>query len=109
MAKKDDNQQDEQQDNTEQFGADFLFYKSSVAGLGVALPAEDPEDRSELHREVRFVPYEVFDEKTGEHYRVGYLATDDPDAQELLSEDLNVEQIDEEQYKEATEKYKRVG
>jgi hypothetical protein len=87
------------------FGSDFKFYKSSLAGLSVRI-GDEPE-RSEQPTKVRFVPYSEFDEAKGEHNTVGYLATDEQDAIEVLADDPNVTEIEESEYREATENGKR--
>lgn len=91
----------------ESFGKDTKFFKSTVAGLSVQI-GEEP-DRDEQPTTVRFVPYEFFDEEKGDHYVVGYLATDEQDAIEILADDVNVEEIDEKEFKDATENGKRAA
>ena len=98
--------QNDNPDDQEGFGDGTCFYKSSIAGLSI--PVGDPEDNGGVQLHVSFQPYEVFDEKIGERYRVGYLATDEQDVQEVLADDINVEEISEEEYLEATEKHKKV-
>lgn len=97
---KDKSQPDENETNENEFTSDTHFYKSVVAGLAVALPALDPEDRSELHQEVKFTPYTFFDEKKGERYQLGLLATEEPDVLDVLTDDPNVEEISEEEYQQ---------
>ena len=96
------------QEKTEpEFGADFKFYKSEIAGLGVRIA--EPEDRSEVGIEkVRFVPYEFRDEKKGENYRIGLLATEEPEAIEVLVDDPNVVEIEQAEYEKLVETGKRV-
>lgn len=85
------------------------YYKClNIPGLSIPLGDEEAPSGADL-KEVRFQPYEAFDEEKGEHYRVGFLATNEPDVQEILADDANVEEISEEEYKEATEKLKKVA
>lgn len=87
----------------ETFGSDFKFYKSSlVPGLGVRIG--DEPNRDGVPQKVRFVPYSFYDEEKGETIRVGYLATEEQDAHEVLSDDANVEEIDEKEYRDALDK-----
>lgn len=82
--------------------ADMKYYRSpNLAGLSVQIG--DEPDRTEQPTEVRFSPYEERDKKTGDLKRVGYLATDEQDAQEILGDDPNVQEITETEYREATE------
>lgn len=82
------------------FGDDYKFYKSSlVPGLSVQI-GDEPE-RDEIPQRVRFTPYSFFIEEKGETVQVGYLATDESDAIEVLADDPNVEEIDENEYREA--------
>lgn len=101
---KDKSQSDENTDNKEnqdeEFNSDTRFYKSSIPGLAVALPPLDEEDRSELHQEVKFTPYNFFDEKKGDHFQLGLLATDEFEVLEVLADDPNVEEISEEEYQQ---------
>lgn len=83
-----------------EFTPDTAFFRSTIPGLSIQF-GDEPE-RDEQPQEVRFVSYEQFDAARGEHYRVGYLATDEADAIEVLQEDLNVTEIDEADYRAAT-------
>lgn len=76
----------------EEFSSDTRFFKSKIAGLSIQY-GDEPE-RDEAPTTVRFTPFEFFDEKRGERYTVGFLATEEPDALEVLAEDPNVEEID---------------
>ncbi len=83
------------------------FFKSAIAGLAVALSESD--DRGEVGvEEVRFEPYEIWNEKRGEHYRIGLLATDDDNAIQVLEDDPNVEEIDEDAYNQTVEEGKKI-
>lgn len=80
------------------------FYKSSIAGLSVSLGTSDPEDRTTVGvDEVKFKPVSFFDEKRGEHYQLGFLATADSYVQEVLDEDPNVVEIKQAEYDEAVQ------
>lgn len=89
----------------EVFGEGTKFYKSVLAGLSVQIG--DSPERDEQPNMVRFQPYEFRDEARGENYTVGYLATDEPDAQEILDDDGNVEEITEKQYRDQTSSGKK--
>lgn len=102
LNKKDDEDTEQEQKS---FGSDFKFFESTLPGLGVRIGDEPARD--EQPQKVRFVPYEFFDEEKGDHYSLGYLATDEQDAIEVLSDDPNVKEITEDEYREATEKGKR--
>lgn len=90
-------------------GEDDRYFKSAISGLTVPFPALDNEDRSELEKSVRFTPYLYKDEAKGEDYKLGLLATDEPDIIEVLEDDINVEEIDEKEYQELVEAGKKVG
>jgi hypothetical protein len=82
-------------------GRSFNYYKSKIDGLAVQVGApEHAGTTPELHQEVKFTSYLQFDERHGDHYRIGLLETDDPDVVEALADDPNVEQITKKQYKE---------
>lgn len=85
------------------FAEGTVFYKSNIPGLDVQLA--EPEDRSDVGVEnVRFQPYEFKNKENGEKYKLGLLATDDQDAIDILSEDPEVTEIDENEYRDlATE------
>lgn len=77
------------------------YYRSTLPGLSVAV--EEPEQRSDLLNEIHFQPVEHWNEQLGDHYKLGYLATDEPNAIEILADDQNVTEITWEQYWAATE------
>lgn len=87
--------------DSQEFGSDFLFFKSLIPGLSIQIG--DTPERDQQPDYVRFTAYEFFDEKKGEHFSVGYLATDETDAIEVMADDPNVEEINEAEYREATE------
>jgi hypothetical protein len=89
----------------ETFSKDYRFYKSKIAGLTINIG--DTPERDEQHEFVRFTPYEFFDEAKGDHYIVGYLATDEQDAIEVLADDINVEEIKQEEYQKVVQTAKR--
>lgn len=68
------------------------FFRSNVSGLIISTG----EDTS-----VRFQPY--YEKYQGDDVRVGYLATADERALEVLAEDLNVEEISEKEFVKATD------
>lgn len=82
--------------------ADTKYYRSKLLP-GLSIQIGDEPGRQEQPTEVRFTPYAEKDEKTGDTNRVGYLATDEPDAQEILTDDANVEEISKEEFEQATE------
>lgn len=84
----------------EVFGDGFHFYKSRLAGLSVQIG--DTPERDEQPTTVRFQPFEFHDEAKGEDYNIGFLATDEQDAIEILADDVNVEEIDEDEYRKQT-------
>lgn len=104
-------------DELEQLIADFdsdddsgeqRYYRSSIPGLAVSLSESD--DRSEVGvDEVRFKPFQLWDEKKGEHYKVGLLATDEPEVIEVLEEDSNVVEIEQDEYEKLIEAGKEIG
>lgn len=96
---------DTEQEGQETFGSGFKFFESQLPGLSVQIG--DEPDRDEQPNLVRFTPYEFFDEAKGDHYSLGYLATDEQDAIEVLSDDFNVKEITEDEYRKATSKGKR--
>ena len=91
--------------DNESFNSDTKFYESVIAGLSVQVG--DSPERDEQPELVRFTPYEFFDEEKGEQYVKGYLATDEKDAIEVLSEDPNVSEISKEDYEKAVKDGKR--
>lgn len=103
-------------DELEQLIADFdmqddgekRFFKSTIPGLAISL--SESEDRSEVGvDEVRFQPYQLWNEKKGEHYKIGLLATSEPEAIEVLDEDTNVVEIDEDEFNKLAEEGKQIG
>lgn len=73
------------------------FYKTSTWGLAVALSSND--SRSEVGvDEVRFRPFQLRNEQTGDIEKFGLLATEDPDVIEAVAEDHTVQEIDEDLY-----------
>lgn len=99
MSKDNDNKNDDQKQTT---GAVVKYYKSTIAGLSLQLNEPDNDDRAEIGiDEAKFVPVRFFDEKAGEHYQLGFLATDDEYAQDLLEEDPHVTEIQKSEYDKA--------
>lgn len=87
---------------------DTRYFKTSIPGLSLSLSESD--DRSEVGvDEVRFEPYQLWNEKKGEHYKIGLLATDEPEVTELLEEDSNVVEIEKDEYDELVKAGKSVG
>lgn len=71
------------------------YYTSSLSGLTVGVG----------DAAVRFQPfYEKFE---GMRRKVGYLETEDSDVQKILKADINVIEISESDYKDATKKTAR--
>lgn len=73
---------------------------------GLSIQIGDEPGREDRPSEVRFVPYQDKD-KNGDAIRVGYLATDEQDAQEILEDDPNVEEITSQDFEKATLNGKR--
>lgn len=92
-------------DKKQEFTKDTKFFKSRIAGLAIQIG--DEPDRDEQPSVVRFTPYEFRDEKRGENYTVGYLATEEQDALEVLADDPNVTEVDEKEYRDVLENGKR--
>lgn len=92
-------------DTPEEDNADMKYYRSK--GLpGLSIQIGDEPGREDQPTEVRFTPYQEKD-KNDDAIRVGYLATDEQDAQEILSDDPNVEEISKEDFEKATVNGKR--
>ena len=89
-----------------EYSDDFEFFESIIPGLSIPYGEPEPE---QMQDHEQFVPYEFWDEQKGEHYRLGYLATEQEDVQEILSEDMNVKKISQDEFLEATRNHKRVG
>lgn len=95
MAKKDNQPSDD-----ENFGGEVKYYRSTIAGLSVSL--SEAEDRSIVGvDEISFTPVTTHDEEKGEDVRLGYLATDEPEAQEILEDDASVTEISKADYDKA--------
>jgi len=78
------------------------FYKSRLAGLSVVVDNDrDNQDPTTALEQVRFVPYE--EKFQGDIVRTGYLKTSDPRAVKILATDSNVEEISEDEFKQATD------
>lgn len=75
------------------------FFRSVVAGLKVVVG--EPDEGSPVPKTVGFTAYEERDH--GEKVTVGYLATSNDRAIEVLATDPNVEEIDEKEFKKATD------
>lgn len=97
MSKNDD------KDNEPKFSPGSMkYFKSTISGLAIQLNEPDNDDRTDIGvDEVKFVPVRFFDEARGEHYELGFLATDDEYAQEILAEDSNVTEINKSEYDKA--------
>lgn len=77
------------------------FFKcESFAGLTVHVPEGS---------DVRFVPYWVVKESTGDRNKVGFLATDDKAAIEILKKNSRVVEVKKEVYTEVVETFERAG
>jgi hypothetical protein len=84
------------------------YYKTATAGLAVSL--SDSDERGSVGvDEVRFTPYELWDEKKGDHYRLGLLETDEPEAIEILDEDSSVTNITQTEYKNLIKDGKKIA
>lgn len=76
------------------------YFRSKVWGLSVVVDPT-PEEGQVAPQIVQF---EAFVERIqGDQTKVGYLATDNARAIEILSEDPSVESISRKEYKEATD------
>jgi hypothetical protein len=83
-------------------GNSMKYYKSQISGLAISVSDPDPDDRRTVGvDEVQFKPVQFFDEKRGERYSLGFLATDDDIVQQLLEEDSNVVEIKKDEYDKA--------
>lgn len=107
MPKKNDTP--DQPDENEEFDnpSDLCYYKSQIPGLAVRIAENEDRDITGVEK-VRFIPYEFTDSKRGEKYRLGLLATDEPEAVEILDDDHNVTKINEDEYNRLVETGKRV-
>ena len=95
MAKKDNKPSD-----NENFGGEVKYYRSNIAGLSISL--SEAEDRSIVGvDEISFTPVTVHDEEKGEDVHLGYLATDELEAQEILEDDASVVEISKSEYDKA--------
>jgi len=79
--------------------SDVKFYRSVVSGLSVVVGK--PQSGEVAPETVRFSPFE--ERVRGEKVVVGYLETDNQRAIRALSEDSNVQEIKEKEYREATD------
>lgn len=96
------------QEEEQSFGEGYRFYKSTtLPGLSVQI-GDSPTGQQDQPQHVQFTPHEFFDEEKGDHYKVGYLATDEQDAIEVLADDTNVTEISESEYRDETQNAKRV-
>lgn len=99
MSKDNESKNDDQKQTP---GGSMKYYKSAIAGLSLQLNEPDNDDRAQIDvDELKFVPVRFFDEKAGEHYQLGFLATDDEYAQEVFEEDPNVTEIQKSEYDKA--------
>ena len=95
MGKKDN-----QPSDNENFSGDVKYYRSTIAGLSISLSESD--DRSIVGvDEISFTPVTIHDEEKGEDVRLGFLATDEPEAQEILEDDASVVEISKADYDKA--------
>ena len=89
------------------FGSETKFFKClTLPGLSVQI-GDSPTGQQDQPQHVRFTPFEFFDEEKGDHYRVGYLATDEQDAIEVLADDPNVIEITQAEFLDDTTNAKR--
>lgn len=82
------------------------YFKTPISGLTIPFGEAKP---GEMEKSARFTPYQLFDQAKGDHYKVGLLATDEPDILEVLEKDGNVQEIDQEEYEGLIESGKKVG
>ena len=87
--------------NNDESDRDFKYFKSTISGLSIQIG--DEPGRDEIPQEVRFKPYNFFDEEKGDHYQLGLLRTDEPDAIEVMDDDPNVTEITQDEYEQLIE------
>lgn len=76
------------------------YFKSRISGLEIVV-GDPPEDKSSLdHEKVRFVPYR--EKFQGDNIKVGYLATDNARALEILATQPDVQEITKKDFDQAT-------
>lgn len=75
------------------------YYRTNIAGLSFVVGA--PQGNEVAPETVRFKQYQEMWQ--GDEIRVGYLATDDIRAQRIAKADINVEEIEEEAFNQATD------
>lgn len=87
--------------------SDTKYFKSNVHALAVVVGNPDPTKGEVAHPTVNFVPYWV--KRLGEQgpgpdgaFKVGFLKTSNGSALKKLAGDLNVTEINKDEYDEAT-------
>ena len=82
--------------------AGVKYYRSRLHGLSVVVnnDLEDPDPTTAVEK-VRFEPFQ--EKFQGDDVKVGYLATDNKRAQELLDNDPSVEELTKDEYEKATD------
>lgn len=76
------------------------YFKSRLAGLQVVVGQPDTKKGEVAPKTVDFTKVE--EKYQGDRVYVGYLATDNKRALEVLANDPNVEEIDQDDYEQAT-------
>lgn len=75
------------------------YYRSAIAGLKIEVGPPVSGDVAP-----QTVSFDVYQEKyQGDNIKVGYLATDNSVAQKVLKNDINVEEIDEDEFNQNTD------
>ncbi len=78
---------------------ELKYFRTRLHGLKIVVGEPSP---GQIEQEsVSFVPY--FERWDGDRIKVGYLETDNSVAIEKLTEDINVDEISEKEFKEATD------
>lgn len=82
---------------------DLKYFKTKIHALQVVVGDPDPTKGEVAPQTLSFVPYYVYERGSEGKQRYGFLATDNGSAIKKLSNDFNVVEIDEKEFKAATE------
>lgn len=91
---------EQQGEEQEKFSKGTKFFKS-VTIPGLSVQYGDTPAPNEPQQLVTFQQRKFFDDRTREHYIEGYLATDESDAIEVLTDDVNVTEISKDDFEKA--------
>lgn len=84
--------------NPAEAAGEFKYFKSKLLGLNT-LDQTDPDNVVS----VRFEPRAFYHEETETSYKMGYLRTDNEHAIKVFSNDINVKEIQQDEYEKAME------